>query len=69
MTATFTTYLVFGFHEAALDPGTLLFVVADTFCIHKFGEGSDDLLVDLGELVGFFSVHVVDAVARGSAGP
>jgi hypothetical protein len=27
------------------------------------------LLVDLGELVRFFSVHIVDAVTRGCASP
>lgn len=69
VTAALATYLVFGFHEAALHPGALLLVVADAFCVHELGEGSDDLLVDHGELVGFFCVHVVDAVARGCAGP
>jgi hypothetical protein len=69
VTAALTTYLVFGFHETALYPGALLLVVADAFCVHEFGEGSDDLLVDHGELVGFFRVHVVDAITRGCASP
>ena len=65
VTAALATYLVLGFHEAALNPGPLLLVVADAVCVHELGKGSDDLLVDHGELVGFFGVHVVDTVAWG----
>lgn len=63
MTAAFTAYLVLSFHEPFLYPGTLLLVVADTFCIHELGEGSDDLLVEFSELLGLICVRVVDAVA------
>ena len=69
VTAALASYLVLSFHEAALHPRALLLVVADAFCVHELGEGSDDLLVDHGELVGFFRVHVVDTVARGRTGP
>lgn len=65
LSASVTTNLVFDFHQAFLNPGSVFVIRAYGFGVQKLGECRNNLVIDFEKIAGFFGVYVVNATTRG----